>query len=111
MTSTSRPAGFASPVVSVDPGRLEQFLVENIAGIEGRMRLDAVTHGGQSNPTYFVTFDNRQLVLRKKPDGPILPSAHAVDREFRVLAALQGSNVPVPPVVLFHATPDVDGDV
>ena len=52
--------------------------------------------GGQSNPTFLLTSGKQKLVLRKKPPGPLLPSAHAVDREFRVIKALQGSDVPVP---------------
>ncbi len=57
--------------------------------------------GGQSNPTYFVGDGNRQLVLRKQPAGSVLPSAHRVDREHRVLTALAaGGEVPVPQPVL-----------
>jgi aminoglycoside phosphotransferase (APT) family kinase protein len=52
--------------------------------------------GGQSNPTYFVTSGGRRMVLRKKPAGPVLPSAHAIDREYRVMNALDGTGVPVP---------------
>ena len=53
--------------------------------------------GGQSNPTYLLTTPGRRYVLRRKPPGPLLPSAHAVDREFRVISALgAGSDVPVP---------------
>eukprot|EP00484_Ammonia_sp_Unknown_P005928 CAMPEP_0197073608 /NCGR_PEP_ID=MMETSP1384-20130603/210689_1 /TAXON_ID=29189 /ORGANISM="Ammonia sp." /LENGTH=837 /DNA_ID=CAMNT_0042512447 /DNA_START=588 /DNA_END=3102 /DNA_ORIENTATION=+ len=51
---------------------------------------------GQSNPTYLLECDNRKFVLRKKPDGKLLPSAHAIDREYRVLSALQNTRVPVP---------------
>ena len=65
--------------------------------------------GGQSNPTFFVTLGDHELVLRKRPPGPLLPSAHAIDREFRVLKALQGSDVPVPRVLLYHADPDLIG--
>lgn len=54
--------------------------------------------GGQSNPTYTLTSGGERLVLRKKPAGVLLASAHAVDREYRVLAALQASGVPVPRV-------------
>jgi aminoglycoside phosphotransferase (APT) family kinase protein len=57
-------------------------------------------NGGQSNPTFFVSFANRRLVLRKKPAGDILPSAHAVDREFRILNALAATDVPVPKGIL-----------
>jgi aminoglycoside phosphotransferase (APT) family kinase protein len=52
--------------------------------------------GGQSNPTYLLDLGARKLVLRRKPPGALLPSAHAVDREFRIMRALAGTNVPVP---------------
>ena len=65
--------------------------------------------GGQSNPTYFVDFANRRMVLRKKPEGEVLPSAHAVDREYRVMRALADSDLPVPATVLYHAEVDVIG--
>jgi aminoglycoside phosphotransferase (APT) family kinase protein len=51
--------------------------------------------GGQSNPTFLVQSANRRYVLRRKPPGTLLPSAHAVDREYRVIKALAGSGVPV----------------
>src|SRR5690606_30523128 len=52
---------------------------------------------GQSNPTYLITTPNRDYVLRRKPTGTLLPSAHAVDREYRVLQALGcKTDVPVP---------------
>ncbi len=95
------PAGF-------DTGRLDAFLRHRLGGLSGEMRLDRVA-GGQSNPTFFVSYGDRRLVLRKKPAGQTLPSAHAVDREARVLTALAGSGVPVPRVVLFHPDDDVLG--
>ncbi|MBT6135933.1 MAG: phosphotransferase [Rhodospirillaceae bacterium] len=52
--------------------------------------------GGQSNPTYRLEAGGRRFVLRKKPPGELLPSAHAVDREYRVMKALAGTDVPVP---------------
>jgi acyl-CoA dehydrogenase len=52
--------------------------------------------GGQSNPTYLLVSGEHQLVLRKQPDGPLLKSAHAIDREYRVIAALRDTTVPVP---------------
>ena len=52
--------------------------------------------GGQSNPTYVVEVGRHRFVLRKKPSGPLLPSAHAIDREFRVMRALGDTGVPVP---------------
>ena len=52
--------------------------------------------GGQSNPTYKIITDNKNLVLRRKPPGKLLPSAHAVDREYKVITALGETDVPVP---------------
>lgn len=91
-----------------EPARLEAFLREAVPGLAGPMELRRIS-GGQSNPTFFVSFANRALVLRKQPPGPLLPSAHAVDREARVLRALAGSAVPVPPVVLFEPGREVVG--
>ncbi len=65
--------------------------------------------GGQSNPTYFVTHGGRRMVLRKQPNGPLLKGAHAIDREFRVLAALHPAGVPVPRPVLFHQASEILG--
>ena len=90
-----------------DPARLDAFLRAAL-GASGAMALERIA-GGQSNPTFFVSYPNRRLVLRKKPAGAVLPSAHAVDREYRVLQALANTDVPVPPVVLFHAEPEVIG--
>jgi aminoglycoside phosphotransferase (APT) family kinase protein len=91
-----------------DPEVLERFLIGAVPGLAGPMTVERIA-GGQSNPTFFVTFANRRLVLRKRPAGPLLPSAHAVDREYRVLKALSATDVPVPPVVLFHGEDDVVG--
>lgn len=88
--------------------RLEQFLKAEIGGLEGPLRLERV-HGGQSNPTYFAGFDNRRLVVRCKPGGPVLPSAHAIDREYRVMKALGQSGIAVPRVLLYHEPADVTG--
>lgn len=57
--------------------------------------------GGQSNPTCMVDHGDRRLVLRTQPLGPILKGAHAIDREYRVLTALWGSDVPVPQPILY----------
>lgn len=54
---------------------------------------------GQSNPTYYLRFGGEELVLRKKPPGKLLPSAHAVEREYRVMKALSDYDVPVPPLL------------
>ena len=91
-----------------DVGRLDAFLRDRIGGLDGPIRLDRVS-GGQSNPTFFVTYDNRRMVLRKKPAGVVLPSAHAVEREARVLTALAGTDVPVPRVLAVDEGADVVG--
>ncbi|TCT06817.1 phosphotransferase family protein [Aquabacter spiritensis] len=91
-----------------DPARLDAYLKRSLAGTAGAMRLERIA-GGQSNPTFFVTYDTRRLVLRKQPPGDLLPSAHAVDREFRVISALAPTGVPVPEPVLFCADREVVG--
>ena len=58
-------------------------------------------NSGQSNPTYLVETSQKKYVLRKKPEGKLLKSAHAVDREYRVQLALQNSKVPVPKMAVF----------
>jgi aminoglycoside phosphotransferase (APT) family kinase protein len=79
----------------VDAGRLERFMREHVPGFRGTLELEQFK-GGQSNPTYRVSAGGTRYVVRRKPPGQLLPSAHAVDREYRVLTALQGSGVPVP---------------
>jgi hypothetical protein len=75
----------APPPFEFDPLRLDDRLRKELPELRGKMRLERVT-GGQSNPTFFVSYDNRRMVLRKKPPGALLPSAHAVDREYRILS-------------------------
>lgn len=67
--------------------------------------------GGQSNPTFLLERGGRRYVLRKKPPGKLLRSAHQVDREFRVMSALQGSEVPVPGMVLLCEDESVLGTI
>ena len=61
----------------------------------------SVLSGGQSNPTFRLECGARSMVLRKKPAGPLLPSAHAIDREYRVMKALQDTDVPVPRMLAY----------
>ena len=65
--------------------------------------------GGQSNPTYKITTDSKSLVLRRKPPGKLLPSAHAVDREYKVITALYQTDVPVPKTYGLCEDDDVAG--
>ena len=88
--------------------RLETWLISELPGLRGAMRLERIG-GGQSNPTYFVSFDNREMVLRKQPGANILPSAHAIDREYRVMQALAASDLQVPKMILYHQDPELLG--
>ena len=74
---------------------LQGWLDDNIASA-GKIIKIAQFKGGQSNPTYKITTENQKFVLRRKPPGVLLPSAHAVDREYKVMTALQQTKVPVP---------------
>src|SRR5271170_5457984 len=77
--------------------RLETWLNGHVEGFRGPVVAERFT-GGQSNPTYRLRAASGLYVLRRKPPGPLLPSAHAVDREFRVMRALEETPVPVPRV-------------
>lgn len=89
-----------------EPSALASFLAERFGPAETSLERIG---GGQSNPSYFVDHGPNRFVLRKQPNGPILKGAHAIDREYRVLEALQPSEVPVPKPVLYHADPDLLG--
>ncbi|HJY78736.1 MAG TPA: phosphotransferase family protein, partial [Burkholderiales bacterium] len=79
----------------IDSGALESFLKTKIEGLRSPLGVQQFK-GGQSNPTYLITAaDGRRFVLRRKPPGKLLPSAHAVDREFRVIQALHPTGFPV----------------
>ncbi len=79
---------------AIDEGRLKEYLKGVLPDTNGEMRLSQFAYG-QSNPTYVVAFDEAEYVLRKQPPGELLPSAHAVDREYRVQRALHGAGFPV----------------
>jgi aminoglycoside phosphotransferase (APT) family kinase protein len=78
-----------------DVGALEEYLRTRIEDFAGPIQVEQFK-GGQSNPTFRLTAGGKRYVLRRKPPGKLLPSAHAVDREYRVMTALAGSDVPVP---------------
>ena len=86
--------------IEFDPIALDTYLKRALPDLKGDPRIERVP-GGQSNPTFFVTYGERRLVLRKQPAGDLLPSAHAVDREYRMMTALAGTDVPVPSTILF----------
>ena len=82
-----------------DPAALQQHLSDHLEGFSGKLYLTQFT-AGQSNPTFQLQAGGKKYVMRKKPPGDLLPSAHAVDREYRVMAALQDTDVPVPKMLL-----------
>ena len=85
--------------ITLDNNAVNTYLTANLAGYQGPLEATKFTVG-QSNPTYLLQTPLRNYVLRRKPPGVLLKSAHAVDREFRVQRALADSNVPVPQMYL-----------
>ncbi|CAA0101455.1 Putative aminoglycoside phosphotransferase [Halioglobus japonicus] len=81
---------------TLDTQSLSGYLTQHIPGFQGPVTAEKFP-GGQSNPTFKLTSaDGQHYVLRRKPPGELLKSAHAVDREFRVISALRDTEVPVP---------------
>ena len=78
-----------------DEFKLQEWYGDNIPSA-GKIDKVVQFKGGQSNPTYKISSTNQVFVLRRKPPGILLPSAHAVDREYKVITALQNTEVPVP---------------
>jgi len=83
-----------APQHSFDTVRLEQWMAAHVAGFRGPATV-LQFKGGQSNPTFLIETPGKSYVMRRKPPGILLPSAHAVDREYRVITALAGTSVPV----------------
>jgi aminoglycoside phosphotransferase (APT) family kinase protein len=111
----------ATAELDFDPARLQAYLAGRVPGLGGPMRAERIG-GGQSNPTYRLRFPDRTVILRKQPAGELLPSAHAVDREHRVMQALAATDVPVPEMLhlctdrsvigtLFYVMAALDGRV
>ena len=91
-----------------DAGRLWEWLRPFISDASRAVPV-AQFDNGQSNPTYLIDVGTRKLVLRRKPPGTLLPSAHAVDREFRIMRALAATRVPVPRCLALCEDPSVIG--
>lgn len=83
------------PGCEIDAESLTQWMTDNIEGFRGPLIVSQFK-GGQSNPTYKLDTPDGQYVLRRKPSGELLRTAHAVDREYRILSALSDTDVPVP---------------
>ncbi|WP_374973524.1 phosphotransferase family protein [Spongiibacter marinus] len=105
----------------LDTDALCAYLETSIDGFSGPLTAEKFP-GGQSNPTYRIDAAGGAYVLRRKPPGKLLKSAHAVDREFRVMSALAGSKVPVPTMrilcedeqvigSMFYLMDYLDGDI
>jgi aminoglycoside phosphotransferase (APT) family kinase protein len=91
-----------------DPAPLEAYLQRAVPGFAGPLTVKQFK-GGQSNPTYLLETPARRYVLRRKPPGKLLPSAHAVDREFRVISALHAQGFPAAEAVIYCADESVTG--
>src|SRR5271170_695741 len=91
-----------------DVASLEAYLRDHVPGFAGPAVVSQFK-GGQSNPTYLIETPSRRYVLRRKPPGKLLPSAHAVDREHRVIGALYAQSFPVAEPIVYCADEAVIG--
>lgn len=98
----------SSSALPFDVDVLRAYLAARLPELSGDITLRPFS-SGQSNPTYLIEGANARFVLRKKPAGPILPSAHQIDREYRVMKALESTPVPVPAMALLCEDSDVIG--
>ncbi len=113
MTSIDRQQAFsgtkeAAAALRLDAARLDHYLTVNVAGFAGPLTVKQFK-GGQSNPTYLLETPSRRYVLRRKPPGKLLPSAHAVDREYRVTRALYAQRFPVAEPRVYCADESIAG--
>src|SRR6266481_3983158 len=96
------------PALAFDAARLAAYLAARLQNFATPLAVRQFK-GGQSNPTYLIETPARRYVLRRKPPGKLLPSAHAVDREHRVISALYAQGFPVPEPILYCADDAVIG--
>lgn len=96
-TTAARPSGIVpvKPQHSFDTAALDRYLDAHVDGYRGPLEVNQF-EGGQSNPTFLLQTPGGDYVLRRKPPGTLMKSAHAVDREFRIMRALAATDVPVP---------------
>lgn len=95
---------------TVDTETLAKYLQGRLPGLGSSLSAEKFA-GGQSNPTFILRSDDHRWVLRRKPQGELLASAHAVDREHRVLSALEDTDVPVAKTYLLCEDEDVIGSM
>src|SRR5438874_6081395 len=113
MSPIDRQAAFSGTTndagaLAFDAARLADYLAARLPDFAGPLDVRQFK-GGQSNPTYLLETPARRYVLRRKPPGKLLPSAHAVDREFRVISALHAQGFPVAAPVIYCDDPAVAG--
>src|SRR6266850_1603467 len=113
MTQIDRQATYTgtkevAEALRFDTARLETYLTANAPGFKGPLEVRQFK-GGQSNPTYYLDTPTRKYVLRRKPPGKLLPSAHAVDREFKVISALHRQGFPAAAPVVYCADESITG--
>ena len=94
--------------LKIDYANLQPWIDEYVPNA-GKIKAIEQFKGGQSNPTYKIITESKNLVLRRKPPGKLLPSAHAVDREYKVITALYETDVPVPKTYGLCENDDVAG--
>ena len=94
--------------LKIDSTNLQPWIDEYVPNA-GKIKAIEQFKGGQSNPTYKIITESKNLVLRRKPPGKLLPSAHAVDREYKVITALYETDVPVPKTYGLCEDDDVAG--
>ena len=111
MSTTELPVREVTGAQRFDEAKLEAYLRANIPDLGANMQVRQF-HGGASNPTFLISAEGpdgpKRYVLRKKPPGQLLSSAHQVDREYRVMKALEG-HIPVPHMRLLCTDPEVIG--
>ncbi|MGE5165111.1 MAG: phosphotransferase family protein [Sphingobacteriales bacterium] len=113
MTTIDRQQAFSgtkdvAPALRLDLANLQSYLTAHVTGFAGPLAVRQFK-GGQSNPTYLLETPQRHYVLRRKPPGKLLPSAHAVDREYRVIRALHAQGFPVAEPLAYCADESVAG--
>ena len=91
-----------------DVEALKNYIHKNINDVSGELTVHQFSHG-QSNPTFLLNDNNKKYVMRKKPPGKLLPSAHAVEREYRIITALRDTGVPVPETFAFCENESIVG--
>ena len=113
MAAIDRQSAFSgtkdvSDALRIDEARLADYLAAHVKGFAGPLTVKQFK-GGQSNPTYLLETSSRRYVMRRKPPGKLLPSAHAVDREFKVISSLHAQGFPVAEPILYCADDSVAG--